>query len=230
MQALKSAVPKKTETKPAVNRGGRPPRELAGEVDERILDAAYQVFMDRGLNGASIDEIARLARAGKPTIYARFPTKEALFAAVGMRNAARVTAHLGGYVSAGPTFEARLVALGKNMLERLLADEVIDFMRLSAAEARRVPELTHFGRNARMRGAMAALEALREATRAADIRRFPAFGPEHIESTAAYFLDLVVGPLLMRALVGEDPVQLRAEIESHVAPRVAFLLTACRVG
>src|SRR5262249_14360250 len=62
-------------------RVGRPPRELAGEVESRILNAARRAFLERGLDGASVDEIARIARAGKPTIYARFPNKEALFTA-----------------------------------------------------------------------------------------------------------------------------------------------------
>src|ERR1700739_641230 len=65
-----------------VCRSGRPPRALAGEVEERILDAARKVFLERGFEGASVDEIADVARAGKPTIYARFPGKEALFGAV----------------------------------------------------------------------------------------------------------------------------------------------------
>ena len=63
-------------------RSGRPPRTLASEVEERILDAAVKVFLERGFEGASVDEIADVARAGKPTIYARFPGKEALFTAI----------------------------------------------------------------------------------------------------------------------------------------------------
>src|ERR1700719_5174610 len=66
-------------------RTGRPPRKRAGEVEARILDAARRLFLERGLAGTSVDEIASLARAGKPTIYARFPSKETLFAAVVMR-------------------------------------------------------------------------------------------------------------------------------------------------
>jgi len=50
-------------------RAGRPPRELAGEVDARILDAAQRLFLEQGLAGTSVDEIASLARAGKPSIY-----------------------------------------------------------------------------------------------------------------------------------------------------------------
>ena len=65
------------------------PRDLAGEVEERILDAAAKVFLKRGFEGASVDEIADVARAGKPTIYARFPGKEALFAAVMARTCAK---------------------------------------------------------------------------------------------------------------------------------------------
>ena len=65
---------KRSESRRAV-RTGRPPRERAGEVEARILDAARRVFLERGLAGASVDEIASLARAGKPTIYARFPGK-----------------------------------------------------------------------------------------------------------------------------------------------------------
>jgi hypothetical protein len=36
-------------------RSGRPPRELPGG-EERILDAARKVFLDRGLKGASIEK------------------------------------------------------------------------------------------------------------------------------------------------------------------------------
>jgi AcrR family transcriptional regulator len=67
-------------------RCGRPPREHAGQVEERILAAAQRVFLDQGFEGASIDEIAAVARAGKPTIYARHASKEALFTAVVLRD------------------------------------------------------------------------------------------------------------------------------------------------
>src|SRR5215469_14620192 len=60
-----------TEKRSSGRRIGRPRRELAGKVDDRILDAARRAFIKRGLAGASIDEIASMARAGKPTIYAR---------------------------------------------------------------------------------------------------------------------------------------------------------------
>src|SRR5262249_18157331 len=70
----------------AAVRLGRPPKGLAGAVEERILGAARKAFLERGFEGASIEEIAEAARSGKPTISARFANKRALFTAVVMRD------------------------------------------------------------------------------------------------------------------------------------------------
>ena len=51
----------KASARRAAVRFGRPPKELAGEVEERILDAARSIFLQRGFEGASIDEIAKAA-------------------------------------------------------------------------------------------------------------------------------------------------------------------------
>jgi hypothetical protein len=58
-----SAAERHSKARRAV-RTGRPPRKRAGEVEARILDAARRLFLERGLAGASVDEIASLARAG----------------------------------------------------------------------------------------------------------------------------------------------------------------------
>ena len=42
-------------------RQGRPPKDLAGDVKARILDAAQRVFLKKGYQGASLDEIAEVA-------------------------------------------------------------------------------------------------------------------------------------------------------------------------
>ena len=122
-------------------RTGRPPLKLAGEVDARILDAARRVFLERGLAGASIDEIADLACAGKPTIYARFPSKEALFTAVVMRKVAANVAGFANFVPGGATIEERLASVGATVLQRILTGDTVGLMRLSIAEARRFPDL-----------------------------------------------------------------------------------------
>lgn len=47
----------------------------------RVLDAAAEVFAEQGPD-ASVDEIARRAGVGHATVFRRFPTKDALIAAV----------------------------------------------------------------------------------------------------------------------------------------------------
>jgi AcrR family transcriptional regulator len=212
-------------------RTGRPPRELAGEVDTRILNAARRVFLERGLAGASIDEIAELACAGKPTIYARFPGKEALFTAVVMRNVATNIARFEEYVPTGASIEERLARLGAAILHWLLVGNTVGLMRLSIAEARRFPELASgVHRMARGRGLEAVGRLLAEATQSAELGNLPAFAPQRLATTAEVFVDLVVLPLLLRALHGEKLKSLCAEIEPHVARSVAFFIAACRHG
>jgi len=144
---------KPSAARPAV-RTGRPRREFAGEVDARILDAARRVFLERGLAGASIDEIAEVASAGKPTIYARFPSKESIFTAVVTRNVAANVARFESHVPIGATIEERLASIGVAVLHWALVSDTVGLIRLAIAEAPRFPNLaSSVHRMARERGA-----------------------------------------------------------------------------
>lgn len=212
-------------------RSGRPPRELAGEVDARILAAAREVFFERGLAGASMDEIAGLARAGKPTIYARFPSKEALFAAVVMRSVADNIARFETYLPTGETIEERLASLGETVLRSILVGDAIGLLRLAIAEARRFPDLASgVYRMARERGKEAEAGLLAEVAQHDEFGKLSAFAPDRLATTTFFFQDLVLMPLIMRALFGEKLEALCAEIGPHVARAVAFFLAACRDG
>lgn len=46
---------------------------------ERILDAAFSVFSQRGYRQAGVDEVGRQAETSKGGVYFHFPTKESLF-------------------------------------------------------------------------------------------------------------------------------------------------------
>jgi AcrR family transcriptional regulator len=210
-------------------RCGRPPRELAGQVEERILDAAGRVFLEHGFQGASVDEIAEAASAGKPTIYARFPNKQALFAAVIERLVRRNTSL--DVLSCGDgSIEERLDTLAAVILTRLLTPEPIGLIRVAMAEARRFPVLaTSVSCVGRTRPAEAVARVFGELAASGDIGGSPAFAAEKLPETARHFLDLVVLPMLVRALYGEDLNALRAEIGPHAARSVAFFLAATRI-
>ncbi|EME23444.1 TetR/AcrR family transcriptional regulator [Rhodococcus triatomae] len=61
------------------NRGGRPTAAQAGELDRRIRHAALDTLLEHGYEATSMKAIADAAGTTKPTLYTRFPTKEALF-------------------------------------------------------------------------------------------------------------------------------------------------------
>jgi AcrR family transcriptional regulator len=57
---------------------------------QRILDAALQVFSQRGYRDASVDDIAGTAQTSKGGVYFHFPNKEAIFLALLQRTATRL--------------------------------------------------------------------------------------------------------------------------------------------
>jgi AcrR family transcriptional regulator len=226
--ATKASATKKRSPTRAPGRSGRPPRELAGEVEERILDAARKVFLDRGFEGASIEEIADVARSGKPTIYARFRDKKALFTAAVTGYVIAKQGQFENYSPSGTTIGERLANVGGAVLHEALTVEWIDLLRLSIAEARRFPDLGSIVMGVtRERGTTTMTRLLGEVVDG-EVEAFPAFSPDRLAMTARYFVDLILLPQLLRALSGEHLTTLHAEIGPHVSQRVAFFLNACR--
>jgi AcrR family transcriptional regulator len=212
-------------------RTGRPPATLAGEVEERILDAAAKVFLERGFDGASIDEIADVARAGKPTIYARFAGKEALFVAVIGRLVRQHTGSLQSVAALGSTLQNRLEYLAEALLRNVLAPQSIGLCRAAVAEARRFPKLaSSVHRMARELGIEGVARVLGELTRSDATPPLPAFTTDRLPATTRRFIDMILLPMLLRALFGEDLAALESDIGPHVSSTVAFFLAACRQG
>ena len=215
----------KTDGRPGP-RIGRPPNEFAGEVEARILDAAARVFLQRGFDGASIGEIAEVARAGKPTIYARYATKEALFEAAFLRKLAARNARLETHHAEGATVEERLTSIGVALLEETLTEDFVGLMRLAVAEARRLPDMG-LVRQCRERGGrlvMRGCSPTASASRCGRTARSPRRqGGAHLRREHA-------AALAMRALAQEDLAALRAEIPGHVRERAKFFLAALRGG
>ena len=218
------------KAKRAAVRFGRPPKELAGEVDARILDAARKVFLERGFEGASIDQIAEVASAGKPTIYARFRGKRALFTEVVTRDILARIAEFTAQVPTGATIEERLTRVANSLLRWGLDGERIALMRLAIAETRRFPDLAGtVGRTARELGTELGVHLLAELTQSDELSSLSAFAPERLRTTAGVFLDVVAVPILFWALF-ELNLKIDSGIDAHVARSIAFFLAACRQG
>src|SRR6202048_4850752 len=204
---------------------GRPPKD-ARDVKSRILDAAQQVFLKRGYQSASVDEISEMAPASKPTIYAHFDGKEALFEAVIARVITGLTNFV-GYEPGGRTVTDKLTSVGTELVERFLEDTV-GVTRATIAEAERFPALSrHVHEAGRDQAAAAVSHVLTDATLTLSRGSKGPFGPKRSLTTAQIFMDLILLPMLMRALMGEGAKDLRSELPTFVRERVSLFLAAC---
>lgn len=197
-------------------RGGRPPSSRAGEVDGRILDAASHLFLSRGFEGTSCDQVAVLARAGKASIYARYANKEALFAAVIGRDAGDSLAAT-DHIPPELPLRDRLIAAGTGIVEHALTPRAIALMRLLIAEAARFPEL------ASRADAIGREGGVRRVAEVIACRSTSATAVERAMAPAARFIELVSLPLQMRALLGADLAALRASAAERIEPAADML-------
>jgi AcrR family transcriptional regulator len=130
-----------TATNPLPNRGGRPTKQDAPLLTERILDAATDLFLRDGYGAASLEAVATAAGVSKRTLYARFAGKAALFQVVVARLVTRwlpaFDARMGEAVGLEPT----LLAAARVILATALVPEALALHRLIIAEIGRFPEL-----------------------------------------------------------------------------------------
>ncbi len=61
---------------------GRPPRTEQPATRDRILDAALEVFSERGFDGATVRQIAAKVGVTDPALYAHFKGKKEIFEAL----------------------------------------------------------------------------------------------------------------------------------------------------
>ena len=62
---------------PRVVRKGRPPREEAAS-HSAVMDAVYALLQEKSVRDLTMEEVARRAKVGKPTLYKWWPTKATL--------------------------------------------------------------------------------------------------------------------------------------------------------
>ncbi|WP_324407666.1 TetR/AcrR family transcriptional regulator C-terminal domain-containing protein [Bradyrhizobium sp.] len=121
--------------------------------------------------------------------------------------------------------------LGDALLRWTLDNERMALMRLAVAEAQRFPDLaSDVSRTARQLSTEVAARFLGEMAQSGELAKLPGLAPERLATTARFFLDLVVVPMLLRGLFEDKVETLDAEIGPHVKRTVPFFLAACRNG
>ena len=185
--------------------GGRPTREEALRREELMLSSATQLFIERGFDATSMDAVAEAAGVSKPTLYARYADKRALFAAV-LRS--RIEAWLAPVSAAA---EAHAKEAGPkdlpSALDELSAALLASSRQPGAAALKRciAAQALHFPELARLAHEEGWLRAVRAV--AVLLERFAKSGEVSLadpDLAAELFLNLLLGGSSRLALYGID--------------------------
>jgi AcrR family transcriptional regulator len=196
-------------------RRGRPPASQVGQFDERILQVATSLFLNRGFGRTTLDLVAQHAEVGKSSLYTRYPSKADLFAAVVHHSIQTMFDHLAP-VPEGLNLEQRLQAIGSALIEGILHPRCVAFMRITAAEADNFPDL--------------ALTAYQVSFDSTVLYVLKGLGVDNLNSTsqelirlAQRFVEVAVQPLSFQAAFGVDATLLRLRSSQCVHDAVELL-------
>jgi AcrR family transcriptional regulator len=190
------------------------------ESRQKILDAAFAEFADKGFRGATIKSIGLKAGLQSPSlIYWYFPTKEALFQAT-IESRSPFTEPI---LDPAPFLERPpaevLTALAENYLRFMSRGEIQKLVRLFLSEVGKRPKLADLVSEGIMEPALEFLE-----TYLAHQVELGRLRPHDVRSSARAFMGMLVpqvfGMLLFPRLLANGPTH-----ETHVHNIIQILLT-----
>lgn len=112
-----------------------------GRKFDQVLEGARQVFMADGFEGASVDEIARVANVSKATLYSYFPDKRLLFMEVATTECQRQADDALSSIDMSAAPEQVLQQTGRHFLNFITSQFGQQIFRICVAESDRFPEL-----------------------------------------------------------------------------------------
>ncbi len=188
---------------------------------ERILDAAARVFLERGYDAATTEEIARLAGTSIGSVYQFFPNKLAIFNAISARYVERARALFDSFMT--PAATAR-------PWHELLGEAIDAFVAFHAVEPAFRAILVNWRVSADM--VLASDEVNRDFARRVEVvlaAQAPALtGPRRglvatmiIEMISATLMLCVRRPDSAQAIIAETKTMLRRYIEPIVTENAA---------
>jgi AcrR family transcriptional regulator len=123
---------------PETDRAGA---RLNDEKMRQIIDGARRVFLADGFDGASMNEVARVAGVSKGTLYVYFQSKQALFEALIREEHRRTAERLSMFDGNEPDVALVLKRFGNALMNFMLMPEHIALVRTVSAAAAKFPAI-----------------------------------------------------------------------------------------
>lgn len=109
-----------------------------------LLLAATEVFLDKGYDSTSMDDVAAKAAVSKPTVYKYFSDKEGLFAEIVRATTGEIdelVRLVSETVTGQTSVESGLIVLARRFITALMQPRVLRLRRLVMANAERFPDV-----------------------------------------------------------------------------------------
>lgn len=191
-----------------------------GAKRRQIMDGARTVFLNEGFDGASMNDIARVAGVSKGTLYVYFDSKEQLFEALIREDRKQQAERL---VFCGEPGDARelLCGFGRRLIEMMTRPEMIAHVRIVIAATGKFPRLGRAFYEAGPCHGVANLES--------QLRKLMAAGALEIpdpERAARQFIDMCKSGIFNAVLFGAVETVSSDEIDRNVESAADVFLRA----
>jgi AcrR family transcriptional regulator len=194
--------------------------ETAEQRRERIVRMAWPLFLKKGYDNVSIDDIIAAVGGSKATLYAWFGGKEGLFEEVVRQKCRDVV--LAIHVDAAGSLEAQLAEIGHSFLAMVLSPPILEFHRLMVSIGRTFPDT---GRLFFETGPASAYKMV--AAWIAKQQKDGRIGEEDPYRLAVLFLDMLIGEHQLSWLTGMPRAAKRDKIDETVRIAVKVFLRGC---
>ena len=168
------------------------PAAVCAEAHDKILDAVEAILTEKSLRDLTIEEVARRAGVGKPTIYKWWPSKQAL--ALDLFEDRIV----GSLIVPDNTTAEEAIRSQAAQLVRLLQGFFGRVSRQLIAEGQSDPEVMREYRDRYLKG--------RRAFTAKMIEQAKASGEFRADTDADLLIDMIYGTIYYRLLIGHLPL------------------------
>jgi TetR/AcrR family transcriptional repressor of mexJK operon len=194
--------------------------ETAGQRRDRIVRLVWPLFLKKGYDNVSIDDIIGVVGGSKATIYTWFGGKDGLFEAVVRQKCQEVV--LAIHVDPAGSLEAQLTEIGHSFLAMVLSPPILEFHRLMVSIGRTFPAT---GRLFYETGPASAYSTV--AAWIAKQQNDGRIAQEDPYRLAVLFLDMLIGEHQLSWLTGMPRAAKRDKIDETVRIAVKVFLRGC---
>lgn len=190
---------------------------------DAILQTAGDLFVTHGFSKVSIDQIVAAVPISKPTLYAHFKDKRALFSAVIESRCQRLLATLDGRINPDGQPKGVLFLIGYEFLSMILSETAISMHRTLTAEVHEFPEIAELF----YRSGPQQMHAL-VARYLTETHRKKLLNVADPALSADMFLSMIKGYAHLRCLLGVAKPLSKKEMQARVEYAVSIMLDAHR--